>query len=93
MDIGGIASQNSGLYSPRTGLDGVQKAAGDPQGSGQSQQPELASGRNVDRTLQESTVNPNAPAASTQVVSESSESSETTQEPGERLGLRVDTRA
>jgi len=81
--INGILSQGAALYQTSRGIDGVQRAAGDLQGSGQSQEPELASGSRIDAQLKETTVDPTAAGASTQVVEEASEA----------LGLVIDTRA
>ena len=78
-----IAAQNSGMYSPRSTQDGVQKAASDMQGSGRPQDAALASGRETNPSLKDTTVDPNAPAASTKVVESASEA----------LGLLIDTRA
>lgn len=78
-----ITAQNAGLYSSRTSLDGVQKAATDTQGSGQPQDVEQASGRELNSALRDTTVDPTAAAASTQVV----------EAPSEALGVLIDTRA
>ncbi|MBV1787006.1 hypothetical protein KQ940_02955 [Marinobacterium sp. D7] len=81
--INGILSQSAALYQTNRSVDGVQRAAGDLQGSGQPQEPELASGSRVDAALKDTTVNPNEAGARTKVV----------EEPSEALGLIIDTRA
>jgi hypothetical protein len=83
MNINGITSQSAALYATNRSLDGVQRAASDVQGSGQPQEPEQASGRDVNPTLREAAVDQTAAGASTQVV----------QEATEALGLNIDTRA
>ncbi|KEA65463.1 hypothetical protein ADIMK_0420 [Marinobacterium lacunae] len=81
--INGILSQSAALYQTNRSVDGVQRAAGDIQGSGQPPEPELASGSQIGANLKETTVDPTAAGASTQVVEEASEA----------LGLIIDTRA
>lgn len=83
MNINGIASQSAALYASNHGADGVQRAASDLQGSGQPQEPELASGQETNPGLNETTVDKTAAGAATQVV----------QEATEALGLNIDTRA
>jgi len=74
---------NSGLLGINRGLDGVQKASGDIAGSGKSDSPEQATGRDVNEALVDLAVEKNAVAASTKVV----------QSAEETLGTLIDTRA
>lgn len=71
--INGLTAQNASLYAANRSLDGVQRASSDLQGSGQPESPEQASGVEASLTLQEATVDPNSPAASTQVVEQASD--------------------
>ncbi|TVQ72347.1 hypothetical protein [Nitrincola schmidtii] len=83
MNINGIAAQTSGLMNVNRGLDNTQRAAGDIQGSGQPDRPELASGRGVDQAVNQAAVSQNEATAATQVV----------REVNETLGSLIDTRA
>jgi len=83
MNINGIMSQSAALYASNRSPDGVQRAASDIQGSGQPQDPELASGQEINPQLNETTVDQSAAGASTQVV----------EEPMQALGLNIDTHA
>ncbi|KDE39490.1 hypothetical protein ADINL_1944 [Nitrincola lacisaponensis] len=83
MNINGVAAQTSGLMNVNRGLDNTQRAAGDIQGSGTPDRPELASGRGVDQAVNQAAVSQNEATASTQVV----------REVNETLGSLIDTRA
>lgn len=83
MNINGIASQTAGLMSINRGLDNTPRAAGDIQGTGRPDRPELASGRGVDQAVSQAAVNQNEATAATQVV----------REVNETLGSLIDTRA
>ncbi|WP_432472180.1 hypothetical protein [Amphritea sp. HPY] len=74
---------SSGLLGLNRGLDGVQKAASDIAGSGKSDTPEQATGKDVNQALTELVVEKNAVAASAKVV----------QSAEETLGTLIDTRA
>lgn len=80
--INGIQSQSAALYQTNSSVDGVRRAASDVQGSGQPQEPELASGSNLNAAIKETTVDPSSAGASTQVVEEANEA----------LGTIIDTR-
>ncbi|EXJ11634.1 MULTISPECIES: hypothetical protein [Nitrincola] len=82
MNINGVSAQATGLLNVNRGLDNNQRQAGDIQGTGRSDRPELATGVEVNPAVAQSAVNANVAAASTQVVSESSEV----------LGSMIDTR-
>ncbi len=86
--INGLTAQNAALYSSNRSLDGVQRASSDLQGTGQPESPEQASGAVTNPSLQETAVDASAPAASTQVVEETSDASEML---GLTLGQNVDT--
>ncbi len=66
-------SLQTGLIGLNRGIDNNPRAAGDFQGSGKSDVPELASGRGIDNAVAESTASRSAAAASTQVISGVSE--------------------
>ena len=66
-------SLQTGLIGLNRGIDNNPRAAGDFQGSGKSDVPELASGRGIDNSVAESTASRSAAAASTQVISGVSE--------------------
>lgn len=74
---------NSGVLGINRGLDGVNKAASDIAGTGKPDNPEQATGRDVNEALTDLTVEKNAVAASTKVV----------QSAEETLGTLIDTRA
>lgn len=83
MNINGVIAQSAALQASNHNLDGTQRAASELQGSGQPQDVEMASGQEVAPELSETTVDPSAPGAATQVVAE----------PSEALGLNIDTHA
>lgn len=83
MNINGVAAQTTGLMNVNRGLDNSQRAAGDIQGTGQPDRPELASGRGVDQAVSQAAVSQTESTAATQVVREVDES----------LGSLIDTRA
>ncbi|SEG71644.1 hypothetical protein SAMN05444390_103449 [Marinobacterium lutimaris] len=83
--INGLTAQSASLYASNRSLDGVQRASSDLQGSGQPDAPEQASGVAVNPSLQEASVDANAPAASTKIVEAPSEAL------GLTLGQNVDT--
>lgn len=58
----------TGLIGLNRGLDNNPKAAGDFQGVGKSDVPELASGRALDNAVNETTLEANTAAAGTKVV-------------------------
>ena len=66
-------SLQTGLIGLNRGIDNNPRAAGDFQGSGKSDVPELASGRGIDNAVAESTASRSAAASSTQVISGVSE--------------------
>jgi len=74
---------SSGLLGINRGLDGVQKAASDIAGSGKTDTPEQATGKDVNQELADLVVEKNAVAASAKVV----------QSAEETLGTLIDTRA
>ncbi|MDY6891857.1 MAG: hypothetical protein SVU24_09765 [Pseudomonadota bacterium] len=74
---------NSGMLNVNRSQDNTPKAAGDTQGSGRPNQPEMASGRQVNQDVATSTVSQNTAAAATKVVNAS----------GEVLGNLIDTMA
>ena len=75
----------SGFIGVNRGLDNAPRAASDVTGSGQPDQPELASGQAQDSAVVESAVGPNVQAASTQVVSQAAEPGA----PGSLIDVRV----
>ncbi|KGK41152.1 hypothetical protein LH51_16795 [Nitrincola sp. A-D6] len=83
MNINGVAAQTSGLMNVNRGLDNSARAAGDVQGTGAPDRPELASGRGEDLAVSQAAVSQNESTASTQVV----------REVDEALGSLIDTRA
>lgn len=66
------AYQTSLSGASRT-LDNATKQATDSAASGKPEQPELASGREVDNAVASSTLNPTAQAVTTKVVTDASE--------------------
>lgn len=77
------SAQNSGLFNVNRTLDNVPKASGDVQGSGQSDNAELASGKPVSAAVADTAVDRNTEAAATKVVNQADEV----------LGNLIDTRA
>jgi hypothetical protein len=73
----------TGLIGLNRNLDNNLKASGDQQGTGQVAVAELASGRDVDNAVQQTTVTPTTEAATTKVVTDASEV----------LGTNIDVRA
>ncbi|WP_136680174.1 hypothetical protein [Neptunomonas sp. XY-337] len=73
----------SGAYSTNRVADNTPKVAGDNNGTGKPEVAEIASGRPVDNAVQQTTVDPNAQAPTTKVVSDASEV----------LGTNIDVRA
>jgi hypothetical protein len=63
----------TGLIGLNRNLDNNLKAAGDQQGTGQVAVAEMASGREVDNALKQTTIDPAAQAATTKVVTDASE--------------------
>lgn len=74
---------NTGVLGLNRGLDGVQKAASDIVGAGKTDTPEEATGRDLNQSLADLSVEKNAVAASTKVV----------QSVDEALGTLIDIRA
>jgi hypothetical protein len=67
------SAQNSGMFNVNRTLDNTPKVSGDVQGSGRPDQPEAASGREVNQAVATSAVGENTEAASTKVVNAADE--------------------
>lgn len=77
------SAQNSGLFNVNRTLDNTPKASGDAQGNGRAETVELASGRESNPSVAQSSVNQATEAAATKVVNQADEV----------LGNLIDTRA
>jgi hypothetical protein len=77
------AAQTGGLLNVNRTLDNVPKASGDAQGSGRSESAELASGRELNPAVADTSVAAATEAAATKVVNQADEV----------LGNLIDTRA
>ncbi|MBV0933438.1 hypothetical protein [Marinobacterium weihaiense] len=77
------SAQNSGMFNVNRTLDNTPKASGDAQGVGRAENAELASGRDVNPAVAQSSVDQATEAAATKVVNQTDEV----------LGNLIDTRA
>jgi len=76
------SAQNSGMFSVNRTLDNTPKVSGDAQGAGRADSAELASGREVNASVAQTSVDQATEAAATKVVNQTDEV----------LGNLIDTR-
>jgi hypothetical protein len=67
------SAQNSGMFNVNRALDNTPKVSGDTQGSGRPDLAEVASGREINQAVANSTVNETTEAAATKVVNATDE--------------------
>ncbi|KAA0873879.1 hypothetical protein [Nitrincola tapanii] len=73
MNINGVAVQTSGLLNVNRGLDNTQRVAGDLQGSGKPDTPEVQAGQPLSASVQETAAAQQVAAPTTQVVNQADE--------------------